>query len=697
MSVVSGRSAVFKLIARGTTLDQYDDEDIFLSNNVTGLFDVGELPSDFTRQITLPGTKRNNDFFEHVYDIMVDEPYLFKTNEKVIAQFDFDGFYVAQGYMQLENVVVKENKFIDSYTVSIFGLLSSFARDLSSTYLTDLDVLNKYNHTASIDIIKETWLGTDTTNPDMVTNSGSYAVGDIVYPIVDSGQGWVFQSATTANNFAINTNSPNPLDVTGGSINVIDFKPMLKTKRVVEAIFSQSQYTFESDFFEEDLFDSQYMLCDNGNKFAQYGGLDMNTEGLITIQPISGSSVPNTLGAAGVSSSLDFENIVSDPSLKMDGSNYRMTNNMGITGTTYSSPVEMEIFLNFIVTGSDTSVSIPELYIKPRNTGGVDAATVPLTFINDQIRRRLQGKAGTGEEEFEIEQKFSVNLKRNAEYDFEIYFEYQTGITGAFVIIGPGGNAESTLKVNKLNYLADFRIMNVPLNMPFATKGITTLSWLQGIQKKYNLQIYPSKTKPRHFIIKQFNEWYKEGRTVSFDRFIDLNKKIKVTPANNLGVKNLEFGDTLDLDFISQNFNRTNNREYSKTYYTDTSNFFSQGSFKVETTFSSTPLRYIGGSGAIGTGAGTQGTPFYGYPGSATTTACGSYPSFQYYHDGVGTYPDTGDRCFFDGNMTNPITGVQYINTEGNGGYDLLVMNTSSGIVLTITYCSFGGGGGTTS
>ena len=47
--------------------------------------------------------------------------------------------------------------------------------------------------------------------------------------------------------------------------------------------------------------------------------------------------------------------------------------------------------------------------------------------------------------------------------------------------------------------------------------------------------------------------------------------------------------------------------------------------------------------------------------------------------------------------MTNPITGIQYINTEGNGGYDLLVMNTSSGIVLTITYCSFGGGGGTTS
>jgi len=149
MSVVSGRNSIFKIIARGVTLDQYDDEDIFLSNNVTGLFDIGKLPSDFTRQITLPGTKRNNEFFEHVYDISVDEPFLFKTNEKVIAQFDFDGFYVAQGYMQLENVVIKENKFIDSYTVSIFGLLSSFSRDLQSTLLTDLDPLQIYDHTAS--------------------------------------------------------------------------------------------------------------------------------------------------------------------------------------------------------------------------------------------------------------------------------------------------------------------------------------------------------------------------------------------------------------------------------------------------------------------------------------------------------------------------------------------------------------------
>lgn len=121
MAVASGRDKVFKLIARGTELDLFKDETIYLSNNVTGLFDLGKLPSDFTRQITIPGTRKNNAFFQHVYDISVDEPYLFKTNEKVIAQFDFDGFYVAQGYMQLNRVNIKENKFVESYEVSVFG------------------------------------------------------------------------------------------------------------------------------------------------------------------------------------------------------------------------------------------------------------------------------------------------------------------------------------------------------------------------------------------------------------------------------------------------------------------------------------------------------------------------------------------------------------------------------------------------
>ena len=159
MAVASGRDKVFKLIARGTELDLFQDETIYLSNNVTGLFDIGKLPSDFTRQLTLPGTKRNNAFFQHVYDISVDNPFLFKTNEKVIAQFDLDGFYVSQGYIQLEKVNLRENKYIESYEVSLYGLLSSFKKDLQNLTLNSLTELEKYNHVFECQAISSSWDG----------------------------------------------------------------------------------------------------------------------------------------------------------------------------------------------------------------------------------------------------------------------------------------------------------------------------------------------------------------------------------------------------------------------------------------------------------------------------------------------------------------------------------------------------------
>ena len=68
MGVTSTQGFLFRLVANETQLDLFEDEDYLVSNNATGLFDVGVLPSDYTRQITLPGTKINNAFFEHCYD-----------------------------------------------------------------------------------------------------------------------------------------------------------------------------------------------------------------------------------------------------------------------------------------------------------------------------------------------------------------------------------------------------------------------------------------------------------------------------------------------------------------------------------------------------------------------------------------------------------------------------------------------------
>ena len=175
MGVISTQGIEFQLVANGEILDLFQDEDIKLSDNVTGLFDLGVIPADFTRQITLPGTKKNNAFFEHVYDISVFNPDTFATNIKVPAYLDFGGLYLSQGYLQLNKVNLYANKFIDSYEVTLFGAVSSFAREVNRSFLNDLTSLSAYNHTSSYSNISASW-------------AGQLFSGSIVYPLVEYGQ-----------------------------------------------------------------------------------------------------------------------------------------------------------------------------------------------------------------------------------------------------------------------------------------------------------------------------------------------------------------------------------------------------------------------------------------------------------------------------------------------------------------------------
>jgi hypothetical protein len=183
-----------------------------------------------------------------------------------------------------------------------------------------------------------------------------------------------------------------------------------------------------------------------------------------------------------------------------------------------------------------------------------------------------------------------------------------------------------------------------------------------GLQKKFNLVIYPNKVKANEFIIEPFNSWYNKGGVKDFNRYINLDKTIEVIPANNFAVNKLNFGDTLDTDYISQQFAKQANREYGKTYYTDTTNFYSQGTFEVKTTFASDPLIRLAGTGVSGSVGGiTPPITQYqvGYLRMSNRPAgpetCSSYTTLPFYTStGTVAY---GLIAYFDPYGNNEITG----------------------------------------
>jgi len=678
MGIISTQGFQFRLLAGEnpkTQLDLFKDEDIKLSNNVTGIFDIGVLPADFTRQLTLPGTKVNNAFFEHVYDISISNPFLFATNIKVPCYFDFGGIYLSNGYLQLNKVNVIANKFIDSYEVTIFGALSSFGRDINRAYLTDLTSLKKYNHTSSYDNISSSWAGT-------------LFDGDIVYPLADYGQGWQF---TPSNIYT-------GIDSNMGAMNTIDFKPAIRVKKVWDAIFEYAGYTYSSSFMNESWWTSSYMMCNNALKYPEYSGYDMETLGLAKISAISGSGMTNLVVAKNTATNLPWYNVENDPSNVVgDNSSYTITLN-------HSSSLSGILNLNVNLSGS---LGGPVIEFIVRETGSLaqNSLTTMQEFSNYfEAKTYSDFAAGnTGQNTTAtVQQEFRTSLLAPGTYYFGIQWRdiFGSPYTNFKFTLDPGGSPKSYLQITKVNQAADGLVMDIPSNMPYGTSGIKLVDFISGIQKKFNLVIYPNPTNTNQFIVETFNNWYKKGQKWDFNKYINLDDKIEVIPANNFAVNKLTFGDALDADYVSQQFAKGANREYGKIYYTDTNNYYSQGTFDVKTTFASEPLVYLQGTGLSGSVGGlnpivvaypVNGDGIVQLSSSGNLyNVCSSTQRIVYSTTGL---IEEGAVLYFDAYGDNLVTGYIYVVDSGNS-CNIWHLNSSTGIVENSAHerCSdFGG------
>ena len=158
-----------------------------------------------------------------------------------------------------------------------------------------------------------------------------------------------------------------------------------------------------------------------------------------------------------------------------------------------------------------------------------------------------------------------------------------------------------------------------------------------------------------------------------------------------MGVREVQFGDSLDLDFLAQNFNKTNNREFGTTYFRDTQNFFSEGKLDVKSGFGASPLRYVAGSGRAG-GAVSRLTPFFGVASNTFYNVCGiSYTT--YYSEDPSGLPGIGDIIYEDSLGNLPITGFNWFRLSVSP--DIFEINPWTGTIVSIAGdCTGGGGGG---
>ncbi len=223
---------------------------------------------------------------------------------------EFDSVFLVNGYLQLNKVNVRANKFIESYEITLYGSLSSFARDINRNYLTDLSSLAVYNHTASYDNITASW-------------TGSLFGGDIVYPLAEYGSAYQF----TAGEYELFG-----MDDPDGGLSVQNFKPAIRVKPVLDAIFAEAGYSYSSSFMSQPFIDDVYMVCNNSLKYPEFTGVDLETYGKIKVAAISGSGMTDLNLPSGSWVTLPWYNKLSDPQGFYNNGAYRVDKRSRLSG-----------------------------------------------------------------------------------------------------------------------------------------------------------------------------------------------------------------------------------------------------------------------------------------------------------------------------------------------------------------------------
>ena len=197
-------------------------------------------------------TKRNNKIFDHIFEVTrTDTGLNFNPYKKTKCVLKQDGFLLFEGYLKMIDISDKSGEI--SYNVNLYSEAIALSDVLSLKTFSDLD-FSELQHDYQKQNIERSW--NDSPDASIVyLNSNASGFRDdyttLRYPFID----WAHQIITTPYNppnSAI-TGMPELLDLQAA------FRPCINVKYLLDRIFQDSPYSYQSEFFESDLFTKLYM------------------------------------------------------------------------------------------------------------------------------------------------------------------------------------------------------------------------------------------------------------------------------------------------------------------------------------------------------------------------------------------------------------------------------------------------------
>ena len=245
-------------------LDLYSSVPIKINKSFAELQDIGKKNSDFSVNLTLPGTKKNNRFFETFYNVDMSLIF-FDVTKRVPCDVLIEDQSYFRGYLKLNKIKVKDSAV--EYDVTLYSTVSDIFGKIGNNLLRDLnfnDAQYHFNHQFHWKNI----VGQYQLDPNLYNYETPQSY---FYPILHNGYNYdgdnVVLSGSTDQTRLYTTSSPiggytstSSWYSSGGKrwrINspddgIIDnqLKPSLTIYNLVKLMFKDYGYTIDSKFFE---------------------------------------------------------------------------------------------------------------------------------------------------------------------------------------------------------------------------------------------------------------------------------------------------------------------------------------------------------------------------------------------------------------------------------------------------------------
>lgn len=513
-------------------LDLYNDIPIKLNKSFAELQDIAKKNTDYTIGLTVPGSKKNNRFFENFFNVDTQSLYFdaTKRNNCDILLGDEPLF---RGYLKLNKVSVQNSKV--EYDVTLYSTVANLFGAIGNGLLKDLDFADEdytFNHTFNLSNVSQYFNYTnfqlDSEKPypylyPVVHNGYNYLTGTTVnlsgvtgntleatryYTSTTPISGYTSQAAAFAGGV-----KPYFINTPGQGLMNNQLKPALNVYSLFQLIFKEHGYTIKSDFFNTPWFKTLYMYGYFSSELTKFSYKLSTIENL----PIEGCEVITVKVG-------DLWNVY--------------ICKLG-TGIPCFCLQDINATLWFTLDdgyGYTYNIDIPVSTLKAGTTG----STV-YNLPNDYVFNYTQSNATV-----------SLGPLKYRPVPVNTPIPYQDG--------------------NLVNFseVIDLNIKQIDI--------------VGSIAKKFNLVFIPDPDLPNQILIEPFDFYVGTGNIYDWTDKISYDKGWSVEPALNFVESELTLTDLEDSDDGNKQFKEKNNRVYGRNIVYNETDFKSQEK-KIETIF----------------------------------------------------------------------------------------------------------------